>query len=94
MSAAPLGEPDGPARLHEAVDWPTGTIRVRGRLTAQGADLVRGTAALLHRSGHARVTVDLRAVRVADDEARAALRALAADLRARSGDVVPPEDDR
>jgi hypothetical protein len=93
VSALPDGEPAGPARLQEAIDWPSGTIRVRGRLTLQGADLVRATAELLHRSGHARVTVDLGAVRIRDEEAHDTLRTLAADLRARSADVVPPEDE-
>jgi anti-anti-sigma regulatory factor len=69
--------------LTEVVDARVGTVRASGHLTAQGADLLRGTVEQLHRSGHARVLLDLRDVQVADDAGlhvlRDAARALAAD---------------
>ena len=75
-------------RFAEAVDWRNGTIRGEGRLTVQGADLICGVAEQLHRRGHARVTVDLLAVRIADEAAVDLLRALAAELRADAGELV------
>ncbi|NYJ08597.1 STAS domain-containing protein [Petropleomorpha daqingensis] len=69
--------------LTEVVDARGGTVRASGHLTAQGADLLRGTVEQLHRSGHARVLLDLREVQGADDAGlhvlRDAARALAAD---------------
>jgi anti-anti-sigma regulatory factor len=69
--------------LTEVVDARIGTVRASGHLTAQGADLLRGTVEQLHRSGHARVLLDLRGVQAADDAGlhvlRDAARALAAD---------------
>jgi anti-anti-sigma regulatory factor len=69
--------------LTEVVDARVGTVRASGHLTAQGADLLRGTVEQLHRSGHARVLLDLRGVHLADDAGlhvlRDAARALAAD---------------
>ena len=62
MSAVP-----GPV-LTEVVDRHSGRVRVRGHLTAQGADLVRGTVDSLLRSGHSRVVVDVRQLDGADDE--------------------------
>src|SRR5437868_13834021 len=46
--------------LSETVDLRTGLIRARGHLTAQAADLLRGTADSLRGRGHARVVLDLR----------------------------------
>jgi anti-anti-sigma regulatory factor len=74
--------------FREAIDWKTGTISAQGRLTKQGADLIRGAALSLHRFGHARVTVDLHRVRFADAEGLAALRRLTHRLRARSWELV------
>jgi anti-anti-sigma regulatory factor len=56
-----------PSELTEIVDARAGLIRARGRLTAQGADLISGTADSLRGSGHSRVVLDLREVRTADD---------------------------
>ena len=75
-------------RFAEAVDWSSGTIRAEGRLTVQGADLICGVAEQLHRSGHARVTVDLHDIRAVDDAAIALLRTLAAGLRAHATELV------
>jgi anti-anti-sigma regulatory factor len=74
--------------FREAIDWRTGTISAQGRLTVQGADLIRGAALSLHRSGHARITVDLTGVRIADAEGLVAFRRLADRLRARSWELV------
>ena len=74
--------------FREAIDWETGTISAQGRLTVQGADLIRGAALSLHRSGHARITVDLQGLQFADEEGRVALRRLTERLRARSWELV------
>jgi anti-anti-sigma regulatory factor len=62
--------------LTETVDRRRGLIRAAGHLTAQGADLLRGTADSLRGRGHSRVVLDLRGVRDADDAGLAILRAL------------------
>lgn len=88
--------PYGRAALTEAVDARTGAVRAAGHLTLQGADLLRGTIESLHRSGHARVLLDLRDVHVADAEGLQVLddvaRALAADggRLVLAGTAVPP----
>jgi anti-anti-sigma regulatory factor len=74
--------------FREAIDWETGTISAQGRLTEQGADLIRGAALQLHRRGHSRITVDLHDLGFADEEGRAALLRLTERLRARSWEVV------
>ena len=66
---------DGPA-LEEVVDGRSGSIRVRGRLTPQGADMLRGTVTALRRSGHRHVLLDLRDLLEADAGAMANLRTL------------------
>ncbi|MGY1650247.1 STAS domain-containing protein [Geodermatophilus sp. SYSU D01119] len=67
----------------EVVNVRLGAVRVTGDLTAQGADLLRGTVETLVRDGHRRVLVDLRGVRSADSAGLLVLRdveeALAAD---------------
>ncbi|MGY1634161.1 STAS domain-containing protein [Geodermatophilus sp. SYSU D01186] len=69
--------------MTEIVDWHGGSVRVSGDLTAQGADLVRGTVECLRRSGHSVVILDLGDVHAADaaglDDLRALQRAVAAD---------------
>jgi hypothetical protein len=83
--AGPVIPADG---FREAIDWRTGTISAQGRLTVQGADLIRGAALSLHRAGHARITVDLHRVGCADPEGLAALRRLTDRLRAGSWELV------
>jgi anti-anti-sigma regulatory factor len=58
--------PDQRTALTEVVDARTGVVRASGHLTVQGADLLRGAVESLHRSGHARVLLDLRHVQAAD----------------------------
>lgn len=72
----------------EVVDREHATVRARGSLTVQGADLIRGTAEMLHRSGHSQITIDLRDVVVADQAALELLQALSDDLQARSARLV------
>jgi anti-anti-sigma regulatory factor len=73
--------------LSEVVDVRTGLIRARGRLTEQGADLLRGTADSLRGTGHSRVVLDLRDVREADSAGLAILSGLEASFRA-DGDLL------
>ena len=72
----------------EVVDREHASIRAGGSLTVQGADLIRGTAEMLHRSGHTLITIDLRDVVVADQGALDLLDTLADDLEARSARLV------
>lgn len=57
---------DTPRSLTETVNAVTGSISASGHLTAQGADLLSGTADSLRGSGHTRVVLDLRGVQDAD----------------------------
>jgi anti-anti-sigma regulatory factor len=74
--------------FREDVDFPSGTIRVAGRLTEHGGDLIEEAVESLRRSGHLRITVDLREVRGADDAGLAALRSLMTPRWTRSGDPL------
>jgi anti-anti-sigma regulatory factor len=74
--------------LTETVDPRTGHIRARGHLTAQAADLLRGTADSLRGRGHARVVLDLRGVRDADDAGLAILRSLRRAFAAAGGELL------
>jgi anti-anti-sigma regulatory factor len=67
---------NGGRGLTEVVNGHTGFIRARGYLTVRGADLLRGAVEALHRRGHARVTLDIRAVQEIDDAGLRMLRAL------------------
>lgn len=77
---------DSPAALTEVIDGRTGSVRVSGHLTAQGADLIRGTVASLHRLGHADVLIDLAGLQGADD---AGLRVLRSTIAAEGGGGGP-----
>lgn len=83
--------------LTEVVDARIGTIRAAGHLTAQGADLLRGTVEHLHRSGHSCVLLDLQGVQAADDAGLRVLRDAARSLAADGGQLLvravrPPAD--
>lgn len=80
--------PDLRPALTEVVDARAGAVRASGHLTVQGADLLRGAIESLHRSGHARVVLDLRDVRTADDAGLHVLRDVAGSLAARGGVLV------
>jgi hypothetical protein len=83
-----VGEDRAGREFVELVDRRTAVISAAGHLTTRGADLLCGTVEVLHRSGHACITVDLHAVGAVDDEAMAELRALAVRLRGRHGQLL------
>jgi anti-anti-sigma regulatory factor len=58
--------PQQGAELTEVVDGRRGRVQARGRLTPQGADLLRGTVEGLLRLGHSTVVLDLTDVQAAD----------------------------
>ena len=74
--------------LSEIVDRRAGLIRARGHLTHLGADLLRGTAAGLLGTGHARVVLDLRDLDGADDDALDILGELRTSFAAAGGELV------
>jgi anti-anti-sigma regulatory factor len=74
--------------MTEVVNVRTGSVRVSGHLTVQGADLLRGTVETLHRSGHNFVLLDLRDVQAADDAGLHVLRAVRRELAADGGELV------
>jgi anti-anti-sigma regulatory factor len=76
---------DRSSTLTEWVNGRTGTVRASGVLTAQGADLLRGTLENLARQGHRTVVLDLADVRVADGTGTPVMRDLQAGVAACGG---------
>ena len=74
--------------LSETVDRRVGVIRASGHLSAQGADLLRGTARALREGGHRRVVVDLAGVQAADDDGLAVLHRLRTRFAEDGGELV------
>ncbi len=74
--------------LSETVDLKIGVIRASGHLSAQGADLLRGTARALREGGHSRVVVDLAGVQAADDDGLDLLRRLRTRFAEDGGELV------
>ena len=74
--------------LSETVDLRIGVIRASGHLSAQGADLLRGTAHALREGGHRRVVLDLAGVRAADDAGLDVLRHLRTRFAEDGGELV------
>jgi anti-anti-sigma regulatory factor len=74
--------------LSETVDRRIGVIRASGHLSAQGADLLRGTADALREGGHRRVVLDLAGVQAADDDGLAVLHRLRTRFAADGGELV------
>jgi anti-anti-sigma regulatory factor len=74
--------------LSETVDRRIGVIRASGHLSAQGADLIRGTADALREGGHRRVVLDLAGVQAADDDGLALLRRLRTRFAEDGGELV------
>ncbi len=72
----------------EVVDSRAGSIRARGRLTVQGADLLSGAVLALHKGGHRRVLLDLAGLQGADDAALVMLRHLQTTVTAEGGTLV------
>ncbi|HEV7213092.1 MAG TPA: STAS domain-containing protein [Blastococcus sp.] len=86
MTTAPA--PRTPGEMSEVIDPDTGSVRVSGHLTVQGADLLRGTVESLRRDGHTRVSLDLRDVRAADDAGLRILRTVGRQLAADGGELL------
>ncbi|MGX5654570.1 STAS domain-containing protein [Geodermatophilus nigrescens] len=82
MSTAGSPSPDRSSRT-EVVVSRVGAIRVSGHLTAQGADLVRGTVESVRRTGSPCVVVDLAGVRAVDGAGLDALQTLRDTLSGR-----------
>lgn len=76
------------AVLTETVNLRAGLIRASGHLTAQGADLLSGTADHLRGAGHSHVTLDLRDVRGVDDAGLDILRDLCSEFEATGGKLL------
>jgi anti-anti-sigma regulatory factor len=87
-SVAPLPLRGGSPPFAEVVDCTRAVIRARGCLTVQSADLLRGTVEALRRSRHDRITLDLTALAVADQDALDLLQDLAAELAGRDVRLV------
>jgi len=78
-AAAVGGRPDDRS-FAEVVDCLRASVTFQGNLTDQGADLITGTVEALRRSGHTRITVDLRGVRYFERDALESLQTLCAEL--------------
>lgn len=72
----------------ELVDQRRGSVRASGHLTAQAADLLRGTALALHGGGHPRVVIDLGGVDAADEAGLAGLEAARTAIAADGGTLL------
>jgi anti-anti-sigma regulatory factor len=77
-----------PVAFTEMVDQRRGSVRASGHLTAQAADLLRGTVLALHGDGHPRVVVDLGDVDAADEAGLAALEAVRTAVAADGGTLL------
>ena len=87
--------PGDGALFTEVVDRRAGSIRARGRLTVQGADLLSGAVHALHQGGHRRVLLDLGGLQGADDAGLVMLRQLRASVASKGGTLVllhPPAE--
>lgn len=82
------GSEAGGGTYLEVVDQGRGSLRAGGHLTAQGADLLRGTVLALRGRGHERVTVNLQGVHAADDAGLRVLRTLQESVTAHGGELV------
>jgi anti-anti-sigma regulatory factor len=92
MSTDRTRQVDHAVTMTEFIDSARGAVRVSGQITAQGADLLRGTVEALHRSGHVRVVLDLQDVLAADDAGLHVLRDVQRSLAADGGELLlrPP----
>lgn len=72
----------------ELVDQRRGSVRASGHLTAQAADLLRGTVLALHGGGHPRVVIDLGDVHAADEAGLATLEAARTAVAADGGTLL------
>jgi anti-anti-sigma regulatory factor len=78
----------GRPAMTEVIDSRRGSVRVSGDLTAQGADLLRGTVECLRRGGHAVVRLDLGDVRTTDSAGLQGLHALEYSVAADGGELL------
>jgi anti-anti-sigma regulatory factor len=88
MDTAAAPRHDGRPAMTEFIDSRRGSVRVSGDLTAQGADLLRGTVECLRRGGHALVLLDLGDVQTADPAGLQDLRALKHAVAAEGGKLL------
>ncbi len=72
----------------EVVDSRKGSIRARGHLTVQGADLLSGAVLALHEGGHRQVLLDLQGLQGADDAGLLMLQHLRVTVAADGGTLV------
>lgn len=80
--------PRVPGAFTELVDQRRGSVRASGHLTAQAADLLRGTVLALHGDGHPRVVVDLGEVDGADEAGLETLDAVRTAVAADGGTLL------
>ena len=83
-----------PVDFTELVDRRRGSVRARGHLTVQAADLLRGTVMVLRCTGHRRVVLDLGEVDGADEGGLATLEAVRAAVAEDGGTLLVLGDPR
>ncbi len=88
MSTDRARQVDHAPAMTEFIDSARGAVRVSGQITAQGADLLRGTVECLRRDGHAVVLLDLGDVQTADSAGLQDLRALEHAVAAEGGKLL------
>jgi anti-anti-sigma regulatory factor len=69
----------------EVVDGQLGSVRARGRLDRQAADMLGGTVEALRRGGHARIVLDLAGAYAVDDTGLHLIRSLQDRISATGG---------
>ncbi|MFP5327511.1 MAG: STAS domain-containing protein [Acidimicrobiia bacterium] len=72
----------------EVVDSRKGSIRARGHLTVQGADLLSGAVLALHDRGHRRVLLDLQGLHGYDAAGLLMLQHLQVSMAADGGTLI------
>ena len=72
----------------EVVDSRAGSIRARGHLSVQAADLLSGAVLTLHGEGHSRIVLDLEELQGADDAGLSMLRHLRTTVAAEGGTLL------
>lgn len=86
--AASPAAASSPAAFTERVDHRRGSVRASGHLTAQAADLLRGTVLALRSGGHPTVLLDLGEVGGADEAGLHTLETLRTTVAADGGTVL------
>ena len=72
----------------EVIDSRLGSVRARGHLTPQAADMLHGTVEALRRSGHDRILLDLGGVQAVSDAGLHAIRSLQDRIDAAGGHLT------